>query len=581
MKNKKNVETHTISSPEREVEEKTNTKTNTTKQSDMPSTIEAKDIDQTLSLEEIVNIEIEKRESEKREERLDITDEMIVDGALVDPELANGSGGRLSEKHEAKNSENVRGDGKYPGDRKENVKKPSIFTKIRSFFTNGIVLKLISLLAAVLLWLIVVNIDDPQVTRTITNIPVNVLDEELITEQNQIYSIYSGDKVSIHVTGPRSEVDGLTREDFVAQAPFSEKSNVNAVPIYVSFRNSKYEKNCSIVQKDRTMILEVENILTKTFEIGSEKSGSVAAGYTVGKERLSPTTVTLKAPESIINAIDRAGVKIDLAGHTEDFSEEVAILFYNANGSVVNLNEYCELSTETTNASIQVLTIKEVPLKFGSTGTVAEGYELVSVTGNKQTVKIAGYNVNLIDAITFPDELVDVEDATADVVVEADVPAQLTSGIMLVDESDAKITVTAKVEELVTKTYRLPISAIDIHNLPEDMETEFGSSYVNVSVTALQSVQNEFTVSDVKAYVDLKNVKIGDNEVLVHITLPEGLKLTSEVIVNVNMASTRPETTEQDSSTEQSSGTSTAQASSDNDTEQTDTTSPQDQTVQE
>lgn len=581
MKNKKNVETHTISSPDMEIEEKTNTKTNTTKQSDMPSTIEAKDIDQTLSLEEIVSIEIEKRESEKREERLDITDEMIVDGALVDSELANGSGGRLSEKHEAKNSENVRGDGKYPGDRKENVKKPSIFTKIRSFFTNGIVLKLISLLAAVLLWLIVVNIDDPQVTRTITNIPVNVLDEELITEQNQIYSIYSGDKVSIHVTGPRSEVDGLTREDFVAQAPFSEKSNVNAVPIYVSFRNSKYEKNCSIVQKDRTMILEVENILTKTFEIGSEKSGRVAAGYTVGKESLSPTTVTLKAPESIINAIDRAGVKIDLAGHTEDFSEEMAILFYNANGSVVNLNEYCELSTETTNASIQVLTIKEVPLKFGSTGTVAEGYELVSVTGNKQTVKIAGYNVNLIDAITFPDELVDVEDATADVVVEADVPAQLASGIMLVDESDAKITVTAKVEELVTKTYRLPISAIDIHNLPEDMETEFGSSYVNVSVTALQSVQNEFTVSDVKAYVDLKNVRIGDNEVLVHITLPEGLKLTSEVIVNVNMASTRPETTEQDSSTEQSSGTSTAQASSDNDTEQTDTTSPQDQTVQE
>ena len=48
--------------------------------------------------------------------------------------------------------------------------------------------------------------------------------------------------MNVTVKGPRSMVDKMTKDDFYAQAPFSEMSNVNAVPIYVLFRNSKYER---------------------------------------------------------------------------------------------------------------------------------------------------------------------------------------------------------------------------------------------------------------------------------------------------------------------------------------------------
>ena len=82
---------------------------------------------------------------------------------------------------------------------------------MKKTLTNNIALKLISLFFAAIFWIVVVNVDDPEVTRSISGIPVIVLDEGVITNQNQVYEIASGDMVSITVTGLRSQVDKMTR----------------------------------------------------------------------------------------------------------------------------------------------------------------------------------------------------------------------------------------------------------------------------------------------------------------------------------------------------------------------------------
>lgn len=415
---------------------------------------------------------------------------------------------------------------------------------MKKTLTNNIALKLISLFFAAIFWIVVVNVDDPEVTRSISGIPVIVLDEGVITNQNQVYEIASGDMVSITVTGPRSQVDKMTRDDFLAEAPFSEKSNVDAVPIYVSFRNSKYEKTCEINQKTRTMKLQVENIVSKSYEININKTGNETAGYMIGKESLSPSTVTVTAPESIIDIISKVQVNLDVSGHTESFSEELTIMYYTETGSMIAMNDHVSVSTKTTNVSVQMYSIKEVPLKFGSTGTVADGYELVEITSNKQTVKIAGTAVNQIDSIELPDELINISGATQNVVVNIDVAAQLPSGTTLVDEENGSVvTVTAKIEQLVRHTYNLPISEIDMHNLSEDLKAEFLEQSISFRLTGRQSVHDAFNMGDLNAYVDLRNAREGINEVIVRMTVPEGLKLSSEVRANVQVTAIQEETT--------------------------------------
>ena len=49
---------------------------------------------------------------------------------------------------------------------------------MKKWLTNNLALKVISILVAMVLWLIVVNIDDPDKTRTFTNIEVQVLNQD-------------------------------------------------------------------------------------------------------------------------------------------------------------------------------------------------------------------------------------------------------------------------------------------------------------------------------------------------------------------------------------------------------------------
>ena len=85
---------------------------------------------------------------------------------------------------------------------------------MRKLLTNNILYKLIALVFAMLLWLVVVNISDPTVTRTISGIPVERVDESVLTEQGKIYVVVEGNTASISVKGPRSIVDKLDSDDF-------------------------------------------------------------------------------------------------------------------------------------------------------------------------------------------------------------------------------------------------------------------------------------------------------------------------------------------------------------------------------
>ncbi len=306
---------------------------------------------------------------------------------------------------------------------------------MKKILTNNIAYKLLSLFFAVIFWLIVVNIDDPEVTRTIQGIPVTTLDEEVITEKNQVYTILSGKEVTVTIKGPRSEVDKMSKEDFVAEAPFSEKSNVDAVPIYVKFRNSKYDKDCEISQKTMSMKLEIENIVTKTYEIEINQTSGLTSSYYLGEESIEPSSVTVSAPESVINQIKHVGADVDLSSHTGDFTTQLNIKYYTATGTLADMKSNVKTDTDTVNYTAKVYPVREVPLKFGTTGTVADGYELVEVTGEKNTLKIAGPGAEQIESIVFPDELINISGASSDISVSVDVSAQLPSGVFLCSEN--------------------------------------------------------------------------------------------------------------------------------------------------
>lgn len=56
--------------------------------------------------------------------------------------------------------------------------------KIKASLTNNVGIKVIAVVIAALIWLMIVNISDPEKTVIIYNIPINVTHEEVITDMN-------------------------------------------------------------------------------------------------------------------------------------------------------------------------------------------------------------------------------------------------------------------------------------------------------------------------------------------------------------------------------------------------------------
>ncbi len=407
--------------------------------------------------------------------------------------------------------------------------------KKRLNLTNNINLKLLSVIAAIILWIIVVNVEDPEVTRTIDGIPVTPVDEEVVLNGSQVYTITSGSVVRIRVTGPRSEVDKMTKDYFVAQAPFTEKSNVDAVPIYVSFRNSKYDRTCEIIQDTMSMKLKIEDIISKTYEINIEHENELAEGYYLGKESINPTTVTVSAPKSVIDTLNKVTVEPDLSAQTENISMPLNLHYYTGSGSEMTLDNFSTADIKTATYSADIYGVREVPIVFNTTGTVADGFEFVEVVGSLNSVKIAGEDVDGIESIEVPGELINISGASTDVTKEIDISAQLPTGVYLYDSSQAKISVIAKIEPLETKAYNIPVSEIDKINVPQGYSAVIEESQVSLVLIGLARYHDEMDIDKLEAYVDLKNTVEGDNEVIVKFTLPDGLKQNDEVRVTVRI----------------------------------------------
>ena len=89
--------------------------------------------------------------------------------------------------------------------------------------TENLGLKVAAVLFAALLWLVVVNVDDPVDSMVFRNIPVQVTNEEVITNTGKTYQIIEETQtVSAIVYARRSVLSEISAEDIVAVADMRE-----------------------------------------------------------------------------------------------------------------------------------------------------------------------------------------------------------------------------------------------------------------------------------------------------------------------------------------------------------------------
>ena len=414
-----------------------------------------------------------------------------------------------------------------------------MLTKLKMSLTNNIGLKFLAVLIALVLWLAIVNVNDPEKTITVSNIPISVTNESAITSRDMVYNVKSEQYLNITVSGKRSIVSNLSAEDFRATASLKELSKVNSIPVDVTTKNASNwvmgRKITIVKQSAQTILVDVENVEEKDFtDLVVEYTGKVADGYVAGLSSMSTDEVTVKAPTSIIDKIKKVAVRCSLDGTNTNISKKCPVILYDKNDKEIKSDEI-ELSDKKIRVNVNVLRAKQVPISTinkDELGKPADGYVVDDVILSSDSITVYGSEESLdsIESLDIQDDI-DVSDAKGDVTQNIDVTGKLPKGLSVSGEST--ITVKVLIKKLITRTFEYDASEVSLNDLSSDLDVQLVTKKVKVTLQGEEEVISQLTKDDMAISADLGKVKEGTTTVHVDVAVPDNTTLMNNVTIKI------------------------------------------------
>lgn len=418
--------------------------------------------------------------------------------------------------------------------------KGKIGSKIRSIFFSHWLLKIMSLLLAFALWFLVISTNDPVDEKRFQNIKVNLLNTELLTDNGQVYEVLDNTDILRNVTfdAPNSVRREIQSSDIIAEADLTNLTVTNTVEI--KFSCPKYgDKVQNISGNIEYVKLNIEKKERKTINIGVKTVGNVEEGYIIGDTSPDRNRLEIQGPESAIAEIVKAEVEVDVTGITGTSTALGTIKLLDRDGNEVNRASVSK-NLDTVNITVEMWETKEIPVIYGYTGIVAEGYEDTGeIEGSIATVKVAGPSDLLKNVIQMEvnEEDVNITGETQDYETSVQLKNYLPKGVYFAEDGFKDLaTVKVFIEKIEYKRISLRSENIQIINVPEDVTCEIiGSSPLGVEgrsgYLALLQESSLSGVVDVGAWIESTNPNQpleGDYSLQVNVSLlPEQRKVSS------------------------------------------------------
>lgn len=418
-------------------------------------------------------------------------------------------------------------------------------------------LKIMAVLISFLIWFLVANIEDYSVTKTITGIPVAILNEEAITSHDMVYEIVQGRTVDIKVEGRRSVVEKLTIDDFTASADLSELSITNSVQIAVDAASSAIRREINISIVDSTMKVAIEERGEQKLPVTVVTMGETQEGYAVVSAAATPNMVTVTGAASKVKDIKTVQVEVDVEGLNTSISTRGELILLDADGERIESDKITR-NLSTVSVKVVIQKTKEVPIQIVPSGEVAEGFSIAGpIEYQPTTVLIAGEEEVLRSVREINIEDIDITGLNSDFETTVDINNYLPDGVVIAD-STQNIAVKINIEKLVEKTLTIRLEDIGFAGMDDRFQYAVVSEekQFELTVTGLRRDLDSLTVQDLNPSINVSdyagegtyNAKV-DLQELEYIQYDDTISAQVMVTRAVSTTEEEPEDTSTDSDT--------------------------------
>lgn len=197
------------------------------------------------------------------------------------------------------------------------------------FLRNDNRVRVLSLVLGIVLWFYVSSEQNPTISRTIQEIPVEVrgLDVDLAVVNLDPAT------VSVSVQGPAQVVNNLTRDDFRASVQLTD---AGPGPVVAAVRLERPQGVQLTAVEPSHVISLVEPVEEVTLPVELAVSGQPAPDFRAGEPRLSSGQVVVRGASSLVARVERVVTNVDIAGARETVSQSVVLYPVDASGRQVN-----------------------------------------------------------------------------------------------------------------------------------------------------------------------------------------------------------------------------------------------------
>lgn len=413
-------------------------------------------------------------------------------------------------------------------------RKKNIVEFWKQILFHNLSIKLLSIIVAAIVWLLIMNIDDPYKTKSFV-VPVQTTNEEALHSVNKVYEVVEGNTANVSVRGKRSVVDNLEADDISATADLSELSSVNAVAIKVHLK--KDVSSDVVLECNQVLKVSLEDMETKQVKVSVDTQGSPAAGYTVGECIARPNVIEVTGGSSVVDRITSVKVTLNVNGASQNFVKMLEPIAYDKRGNKVT-SSTLSFSDTRVKVRAKLLQNKTVPVKVEVTGKPAAGYEYVEANCLPENIEIAGPEKALanVSNIVIPVDVTDMTSTSTSLEQEVEV-SQYLSDRITVPEEYQKISIKIVIEPLMRKKIRISTEKIQFTNVNSKYIAELydDPSTVELTVEGRESVLSAMPDNAFSAQIDCTGLGVGVHKVPVKLDLADTCKLVRKVKLQINI----------------------------------------------
>jgi YbbR domain-containing protein len=418
---------------------------------------------------------------------------------------------------------------------------------MNKFFTKNLPWKITSLVLASILWLFVINTQNPMQPREIkvTSVTIKGLTQLaekgfVLKNQDQI----KNQKFSIRIKGPRLETDKVVMDNALINVSLDLAQYMNDLSADSVQNVAKYDTSIPSGITILDLRPEISNIVLEREKTVSQNIlytivGNTDSEYTALTPIISPSIIEIGGAKSDVERVNKAVVEINIESFSEDeLIQTVPVKVYDEAGEEIlglkKMPQFVEVK-------LPIGKKKTVPIEATFQGALPQGYVQTNTIVTPGQVTIVG-KAELVDQVQKVQlKPIKLNDIIQTSVVKAEMI--LPKGIQYIDNIDNKVNVTVEIQKENSYSYIIPANELQLEvlEMSEGLGYEILTENIEVILSATAEELLALKNKDITATIDFTGLTEGEYTLPLDVKVSDKFTIVNKPInINVRLINIAP-----------------------------------------